>query len=97
MIKQLLNNWKTTAAGLSAIIGSVVHIIFAVKHGTADESTWTASLIGIISGVGLLSAGDASQSAKQSQAVADATVVAVKTGDTSILEKTLDTTNTKPL
>lgn len=62
MIKQLINNWKTTSAGLTTIIGSTVHLIFAVRAGTANENTWTLSLTAIVVGVGLIFAGDASAS-----------------------------------
>lgn len=62
MIKNLLNNWKTTSTGLVSIIGIVVHLVFTVRAHTADEGTWTASLVGIVLAAGLIFAGDASQS-----------------------------------
>lgn len=58
MLKNLLNNWKTTSAGATMIIGSVVHLVFTYK--TANENTWTIALIAILGGVGLIFAGDAS-------------------------------------
>jgi hypothetical protein len=58
-MKNLLQNWKTTSAGLSMILGSVVHLGFAIKNHTADETTWTTTSIAIIGGLGLLFAGDA--------------------------------------
>lgn len=60
MIKNLINNWKTTSAGLLMIIGSIVHLVFAVREKTADENTWTISLTAIVGGIGLIVAGDAS-------------------------------------
>lgn len=60
MIKNALTNWKTTSAGLGLIVTSVVHLVFT--HKTADESTWTNSIIAIIGGVGLIAAGDATAS-----------------------------------
>lgn len=62
MLKQLLTNWKTTAAGTTMIIGSVVHLVFSTKAHTGDESTWTVSLTAIVAGLGLMFAGDASAS-----------------------------------
>ncbi len=59
MIKNLLINWKTTSVGITMIVGSVVHLIYALKAGTANENTWTGSCTGIIGGIGLLAAGDA--------------------------------------
>lgn len=44
------------------IIGSVVHLVFAVKEHTANENTWTVSLTAILGGIGLIFAGDASNS-----------------------------------
>lgn len=62
MIKNLLASWKTTSAGLIMIIGSAMHLIFTVKDGTANENTWTVSLSTIVGGLGLIFAGDASNS-----------------------------------
>ena len=67
MIKQLLQNWKTTSAGLVMIVGSVIHLVFAVRAGNATEGVWTASLTAILAGIGLIFAGDSAQSAKQVQ------------------------------
>lgn len=57
MIQNLIKNWKTTSAGLTLIVGSVVHLVFAFH--TADEATWTASITAILGGLGLIFAGDA--------------------------------------
>ena len=62
MIQNLIANWKTTGAGLTMIIGSAVHLVFSVRDGSANENTWTISLTAIVGGVGLIFAGDASQS-----------------------------------
>lgn len=62
MIQNLLKSWKTTSAGITSIIGLVVHLVFAVRSHTADENTWTVSLVGIMLAIGLIFAGDASQS-----------------------------------
>ncbi len=63
MIANLLSNWKTTSAGLTMIIGSVVHLIYTAKGGTANENTWTVSLTAIVAGLGLIFAGDANPTA----------------------------------
>jgi len=60
--KNLIANWKTTSAGATMIIGSTVHLVFAVKAGNANENTWTISLTAIVGGIGLILAGDASNS-----------------------------------
>jgi len=66
-MNNLLKNWKTTSAGLTMIIGSVVHLVFSVRAGKADETTWTVSLTAIVAGLGLMFAGDASASAQSHQ------------------------------
>ena len=90
MLRNLTANWKTTAAGFTSIIAVVTHLVFAAIHGKADESMWTTSLIQILAAFGLLAAGDASQGKSRAddlEAKLNDTVAAVKTGDTSILEK----------
>lgn len=62
MIKNLFNNWKTTSAGIALIITNTVHLVFAVRNHTSDENTWIFSLTAIVGGIGLIFAGDASQS-----------------------------------
>jgi hypothetical protein len=62
MVKNLLANWKTTSAGLVMIAGSIIHLVFSARSGTANENTWTITITSVIGGVGLLLAGDASAS-----------------------------------
>lgn len=105
-MNNLLKNWKTTSAGAVMILGSIVHLIFAVKAGRADEATWTTSLTAILAGVGLMFAGDGATSAQAheetKQLVAnlntkiDATATAVKTGDTSFIDKATAVANPAP-
>jgi len=87
MIKNWIVNWKTTSTGLLSIMLSVVHLVTTVKAGTANENTWAASLTGILTGVGLLVAGDAAQSSKQTQVLQDKVKEAVETGNTDVLNK----------
>lgn len=54
-----LANWKTTSAGLTMIAGSVIHLAFRIKAGTADEQSWTIAIGAILGGIGLFAAGDA--------------------------------------
>lgn len=61
-MRNLITNWKTTSAGMAIIITSIVHLVFSVRAKTADEAAWTTALIGVVTGVGLLLAGDGSKS-----------------------------------
>lgn len=91
MIKNLTTNWKTTSAGLAMIISSVIHLVFAVSHKTADEATWTTALMGIVGGIGLLAAGDSATSSAnhdETKQALTALAQAVKSGDTAVLNKT---------
>jgi len=67
MIKNLLTNWKTTSAGAILIAGSLVHIAFLYKAHAVDEGSVMTALTGILGGIGLLAAGDASQSVTPAQ------------------------------
>lgn len=91
-IQNLIRNWKTTSAGLTMIAGSIIHLVFKMLAHSADEATWNISIIGIIGGVGLILAGDASASAdaKQLETVKRqmaAVPQAIDTGDTTLLKK----------
>jgi len=66
MIKSLLSNWKTTSAGVIMIAGAIIHLAFSIHAKTANENTWTIAITSIVGGLGLLVAGDASQSAPAS-------------------------------
>lgn len=90
-IQNMLKNWKTTSAGLTMIIGSVVHLIFAIRGHIATEGVWTATFVAVCSGAGLLFAGDASKSKDDHDQLAQqvqATQKAVVSGDTSIITRT---------
>lgn len=84
-IDNLLTNWKTTSLGLTTILGVVIHLIFALRSGTATEGVWTATSVGIVTGIGLLAAGDASQGKKRVDDLADKAALAIESGDTAHL------------
>jgi len=79
------------------IIGLVVHLVFAVLKGTADETTWTVTLTGIVTGIGLVFSGDAGASAKahaesqvqiaELQQKVEKVPQAIATGDTSMIQR----------
>jgi len=82
-MKNLFSNWKTTSAGLVMIIGSVIHVIFAVRSGTATEGVWTASVTAIVAGLGLIFAGDATKGKQELEAAKEEVKTAIETGDSS--------------
>lgn len=96
-MNNLLKNWRTTSLGLTSIAGALVNLVFAIKKGSADQTIWMISITNIFGGIGLILAGDGAQSAaaheetKQLVAGLDAkisaTQTAVKTGDTSFIDK----------
>ncbi len=59
MINKLLKNWTITSAGLLLIVSNVIHLIFAIRSGTADEPTWKNGLTGIVGGIGIIFASHA--------------------------------------
>lgn len=67
------------------IIGAVLHLVFAVRSGDADLTTWKNDCFAILAGVGLVWAGDAAVSATKQDVVA--VKQAVVSGDTSMLTK----------
>lgn len=57
--KTLLDNWKTTYAGIAMIVGGIVHLVFTIRDHGLSEADCTTTLLSIITGIGLISAGDA--------------------------------------
>ncbi len=66
-MSNLFKNWKTTSAGLLAIIGAVVGLAYGWHNLNPTEITAAASAI--LGGVGLIAAGDASQSIQTGDSV----------------------------
>lgn len=85
-------NWRTTSAGLTMIIGSTTHLVFAVRAKTADENTWTTSLLAVAGGIGLIFSRD-SQASAQDKATSNAKIadlqnqVAQVKGDSAMINK----------
>jgi hypothetical protein len=65
MIQNILSNWKTTIAGLGMMVGSLVHIGFAIKNHALAENDLTTSILTALGGLGLIAAGDAGKSANK--------------------------------
>jgi len=56
----MFRNWKTTSAGLLAVIGGVTTIVYAsIANGLTQEVLMTAAAA-ILLGIGLIFASDAS-------------------------------------
>jgi hypothetical protein len=74
MMKKLLNNWKTTAAGLTMIGSSVIHLAFQIRAHEVNENAVTIAFLGVLGGCGFIFAGDASASQpKESPTIKDET------------------------
>lgn len=52
-------SWKTTSAGILAIVGSLVGFYFAFKSGNINEGTIMALATSFLTGIGLLLSKDA--------------------------------------
>ena len=60
MLKRLIENYKTTSAGILMIVGSIVHLLF---NHPLTEPMVMMGVTAIVGGLGLLFAGDANVSA----------------------------------
>lgn len=56
--KEMNKSWRTTSAGIIAIVTGLVGLYFAFKAGPVDQATLIASITGIVGGIGLLLAKD---------------------------------------
>lgn len=63
-----MKSWKTTSAGILAIVGGIVRFYFAVKAGQFTEEAITTSLTAVLSGIGLLFARDNNVTSEQAGA-----------------------------
>lgn len=57
-------SWKTTSAGLLAIVGGIVRLVFACKSGAITEEAVMTTFTTLITGVGLLLARDNDKSSE---------------------------------
>jgi hypothetical protein len=53
-----MKSWKTTMAGILAIVGGVTGLIFAVTSHTINQATVTGAVTAILTGIGLIFAKD---------------------------------------
>lgn len=53
-----MTNWKTTSAGILAIVGGIVRFYFAAKSGSITEEAVITTVTAILTGVGLIFAKD---------------------------------------
>lgn len=60
----ILANWKTSSLGLAAILAALTDVATAIGHGTAPN--YQADISGLVTGFGLIFAGDASATTKGS-------------------------------
>jgi len=56
-----MSNWKTTTAGIGAILVAVGTVVGAIAHGTPVD--WSTAIAAIMAGIGLIAAKDAKGSA----------------------------------
>ena len=61
-------SWKTSSAGILAIIGGAVRLYFAIKSGQFTEEAVTTSATAILTGLGLLFARDNDVTSEQANA-----------------------------
>jgi hypothetical protein len=61
-------SWKTTSAGILAILGAITHVAFAIVHKTLDETAVMTAGTAIVGGVGLIAARDNNVTSEQAGA-----------------------------
>lgn len=63
-MNNLISNWKTSSAGLVLILTGLIHLGFGIVHKSITENDFTTTMVSIVTGVGLIVAGDGSKSAQ---------------------------------
>lgn len=59
MLKTITSgSWKTTSAGILAIIGALSNLAFAIKNKAVDQTTITVTATALLTGIGLMLARD---------------------------------------
>ena len=56
-----MKDWKTTSAGVLAIVSGIVAIVFSVVNKTFTSESLMSAITGILAGIGLLYTPDAKQ------------------------------------
>lgn len=72
------------------ILTGLIHVVFSIIHRTATENDFTTTMVSIITGVGLIVAGDASKSvANHDETLTELANIksAIRTGDTAIITR----------
>ncbi len=87
-MSHILANWKTSGAGVTMIALAIVHLVYEIIQGSANETTWTRAITATVGGVGLIFAGDATAGQKRTEELKQDVQTAIKTGDSTILDKT---------
>jgi hypothetical protein len=60
-MQQVLSNWKTTLAGVAAILGALADVAHQASVGTFDPNHLMADWTAIVAGIGLIAARDANK------------------------------------
>lgn len=63
-MNNVIKNWKTTSAGVVLILTGLIHIAFGIIHKSITETDFTTTMVSIVTGVGLIVAGDGTASAQ---------------------------------
>lgn len=72
MIKRLFVNWKTTGAGVLLVTSAVIDIAFMFSEWKpVSKLEVQATIISLITGIGLIAAGDADKSQSKEDAAKD--------------------------
>lgn len=62
-MNNLVQNWKTSSAGIVLILTGLIHLGYGLFNKTITEQDFTTTMISIVTGIGLIVAGDGSKSA----------------------------------
>lgn len=52
-------DWKTTSAGILAVVGGIMQIVFAIKNAQVNQEVLLGAISAILGGIGLIFAKDA--------------------------------------
>lgn len=66
-MNNLINNWKTSSAGIVLIITGLIHIVFGLIHKSISEQDFTTTMVSIVTGIGLIVAGDGGKSSVETK------------------------------